>query len=294
MVRISPNRMFGFSRFDVLASLFIVCVLAVVMCSMIRPYTSERALQASCLSNEKQLGLAFVQYAQDYDNTYPCGTRSAPLRVLASGWAGQIYPYVKSAGVYRCPDDRPQPSSDGLDQAPESYAYNWNIGNASLFSTNKDAVVKCPAKVSDFRNPSRTVLLCEAFGTMVDVSGSHGIESTSPAVLGGNEMPVGSGSGFLYATGVLRNDPTDAAVVGSDNGDAMKTGVHTGSSNFLLADGHAKWLKPDWVSAGGTNNIGSNDCTAEQGLNPVGKAGDGHAAGTACADPILKATFSVK
>jgi prepilin-type processing-associated H-X9-DG protein len=298
MFQISLKSTRGVTFFEGVAVVFVVCVLLVVVCPFIRPYNREKAIQTSCLSNEKQLGLGFAQYVQDYDYAYPCGTRSAPLRVLSTGWAGQIYPYVKSPGVFRCGDDHTKTGADSADPPLESYAYNWNIGNTSLFSTERDVTLKRPAMASEFHNASRTVLLCEAFGTMADFSGSHGIESASPAILGGNEMvtvnPGGNGSGFQYATGVLRNDPTDSAVVGSNSGDAMQSGIHTGGSNFLYADGHAKWLKPEWVSAGGTNNIGSTDCTAGQGLNPVGKAGNGYAAGTGCADPNLKATFSIK
>jgi prepilin-type processing-associated H-X9-DG protein len=291
------NAFLGLSRSEVVAVLFVLCVLSAGIW-LFRPYHRDKALQTSCMSNEKQLGIAFAQYAQDYDNTYPCGTHSAPLRALSAGWAGQIYPYVKSTGIFQCPDDKTHTSTDISDDIrSESYAYNWNIVNTSLASNNQAALLKRPAKMSDFHNASRTVMLCEAFGTAVDLTGSHGVESVSPAVVGGNEfgagMSVGKDSGFQYATGVMRNDAADAALVGSDNGDAMKDGVHTGGSNFLYADGHAKWLKPEWVSAGATNNIGPADCTTGQGLNPVGKAGNGYAAGTGCTDPNLKATFSI-
>lgn len=48
----------------------------------------------------KQLGLAMTQYEQDADGTFPAGINSA-----GNGWAGEIYPFVKSLEVYHCPDD---------------------------------------------------------------------------------------------------------------------------------------------------------------------------------------------
>ena len=40
-------------------------------------HNRENARRASCQSNLKQLGLAFIQYTQDSDNTYPPGQKSS-------------------------------------------------------------------------------------------------------------------------------------------------------------------------------------------------------------------------
>jgi len=48
----------------------------------------------------KQLGLALSQYTQDADGSFPTGTTPA-----GNGWAGEIYLFIKSPGVYHCPDD---------------------------------------------------------------------------------------------------------------------------------------------------------------------------------------------
>lgn len=48
---------------------------------------------ARCISNEKQLALATVMYAQDYDSHYP----------LAMNWNDGIYPYVKNTTIFSCP-----------------------------------------------------------------------------------------------------------------------------------------------------------------------------------------------
>ena len=42
----------------------------------------------SCASNEKQLGIAFLQYAQDFDMKLPCGLAGGHAGI---GWGGQIY-----------------------------------------------------------------------------------------------------------------------------------------------------------------------------------------------------------
>jgi hypothetical protein len=61
--------------------------------------------------------LAFVQYVQDNDEAFPmgnpngCTTAPGPKQMGVScygndnGWAGEIYLYLKSNGVFDCPDD---------------------------------------------------------------------------------------------------------------------------------------------------------------------------------------------
>ena len=51
------------------------------------------AHRTSCLSNVKQLGLAFSMYLQDYDEHYP----------LPKAWNEGIYPYTKNTEILRCP-----------------------------------------------------------------------------------------------------------------------------------------------------------------------------------------------
>jgi prepilin-type processing-associated H-X9-DG protein len=75
--------------------------------------------RAGCMSNMKQLGLALIQYSQDYNETLPRDTNAA-----GHGWREAIYPYVQSPGVYRCPDDQRDTSHASLDNLPESYAAN--------------------------------------------------------------------------------------------------------------------------------------------------------------------------
>lgn len=53
-----------------------------------------RAQQSSCLSNEKQLALGILMYAQDYDEVFPD----------ARNWRTVVYPYVGNKLVFECPN----------------------------------------------------------------------------------------------------------------------------------------------------------------------------------------------
>lgn len=88
---------------------------------------------ASGRSNLKQLGLGLDQYAQDSDNTLP------PLVNLSTKlmWREALYPYVKSVGVYRCPENLVATQSDTPTCLSWSYAANragWgkNTGNSQV------------------------------------------------------------------------------------------------------------------------------------------------------------------
>ena len=60
----------------------------------------EKARQAACASNEKQLGLGVLMYAQDNDETLP-PTPAADNTL----WPVLINPYVKNTQVRLCPSD---------------------------------------------------------------------------------------------------------------------------------------------------------------------------------------------
>ena len=75
----------------------------------------------------KQIDLALTQYMQDNDEVLPSGVNAA-----GNGWAGALYPFTKSTGVYCCPDD---PS-----QLPFiSYAENQNLVRQKLVTFSDPA-----------------------------------------------------------------------------------------------------------------------------------------------------------
>jgi prepilin-type processing-associated H-X9-DG protein len=51
------------------------------------------AIDQSCMSNEKQICLAFMMYMQDYDQTLP----------LKEEWTDDLMPYIRNEQVFTCP-----------------------------------------------------------------------------------------------------------------------------------------------------------------------------------------------
>jgi prepilin-type N-terminal cleavage/methylation domain-containing protein/prepilin-type processing-associated H-X9-DG protein len=95
----------GFTLIELLVVIAIIAILAAILFPVFAR-AREKARQTSCTSNLKQIGLAQMMYAQDYDE------RLAPYEVAhgsshrrASCWYDTIYPYVNNEEVYVCPSD---------------------------------------------------------------------------------------------------------------------------------------------------------------------------------------------
>src|SRR3978361_1893742 len=97
---------FGFTLIELLVVIAIIAILSAILFPVFAK-VREKARQTSCASNMKQMGLATAQYNQDYDEHMPInGAANADnYSGLPIGWAGMLYPYTKSVGVFKCPDD---------------------------------------------------------------------------------------------------------------------------------------------------------------------------------------------
>src|SRR5438034_9888832 len=90
----------GFTLIELLVVIVIIAILAAILFPVFAQ-TREKARQTSCASNCKQIGLAIMQYTQDYDEVFPMAVRND----WTSSWPVLVQPYVKNSALFRCPSD---------------------------------------------------------------------------------------------------------------------------------------------------------------------------------------------
>jgi len=93
----------GFTLIELLVVIAIIAILAAILFPVFAQ-AREKARQASCLSNGKQMALGLTMYAQDYDETFPrVWTANFGPTGGARDWKDDIQPYVKNRDVFKCP-----------------------------------------------------------------------------------------------------------------------------------------------------------------------------------------------
>lgn len=234
----------GFTLIELLVVIAIIAILAAILFPVFAQ-ARESARAASCTSNMKQVILAEMMYAQDYDETY-APSRQVDLVNGADdcavgskfGWKQKDQPYIKNWSLYRCPsnpnDDSPSDdASPFLDWGPNNVPPRVDQLNAKISYARNGYLFGAgptnpPTKMAHLDRPATQMQILESTWSCADLGdwvATNGDAGTVPAC--------------QWGTGFYQHHGATPGGNGNNHGHAP----NQGQGNWAFADGHVKSRK---------------------------------------------------
>lgn len=233
------NRRSGFTLIELLVVIAIIAILAAILFPVFAK-VREKARQTTCVSNEKQMGLAVLQYVQDYDEMYPQSIDGQYVQ-----WYDMVQPYIKNGetylgrsygrgGVFACPsfpDDGVQGqnygASDGL------FVSNYGVTDPTK--------VRSPWSIAKIDSPADKIMIAEkgkngagwGYETFLTLQGWW----ATSVMTGGQYDPAKDNSSI----GVNASNDRDLSAPNTSwEGPRTVRYRHTNAANVAFCDGHVK------------------------------------------------------
>lgn len=238
-MKVSRHR--GFTLIELLVVISIVALLAAILFPVFGR-ARENARRSTCQSQLRQIGLGLLQYAGDYDETLPTmsgnyqgvcnqGNSGGPQSCSVPGnttflyaapnayqnWIAEIYPYVKSWQLFKCPSAVEDAYSTRNPPLP-GYVSTGDSDNTYLVNG-----VLLQRRLSAIREPA-TLIWAQDF---VNASNCATVRPAANVVSTAMPLPAAT-----PMTSWLIPNPT-----------------HLDGLNLLYCDGHVKWRKPSTIAA---------------------------------------------
>jgi prepilin-type N-terminal cleavage/methylation domain-containing protein/prepilin-type processing-associated H-X9-DG protein len=232
----------GFTLIELLVVIAIIAILAAILFPVFAR-AREKARQASCESNLKQIALGELMYCQDYDERDQLGTgQGTGYNFMGGGGCGGCFqryesnwgnvdagtarnyaplsPYIKNNQIWACP------SGTGTDFR----SYNYNPGGGS-----PNAAVA----MATFVFPAQTVMFGES-----EQSGSttYGNIAWMPANWGDVNTDANCCASGPASAGSANFHPHHLSE------------IHNGGCNLSFWDGHVKWMSAQSIPPGRRGN----------------------------------------
>ena len=205
----------AFTLIELLVVIAIIAILAAILFPVFAR-ARENARKSGCQSNLKQIGLGWLQYAQDYDEKMVPYSDTGGTTGFSHNWATALQPYLKSTQIYVCPSA----SEDTM-----GYTMNANVAGSGK-------------SLAFFQNTTVVPMFIDARG-----GGTQANLSPTNIVAHGFFLDPPYKSGRYTKDGAVNSTSNWSGSGARGDAAAVDGNQHMDGSNYAFADGHVKWYR---------------------------------------------------